>query len=87
MPCHIDAVVTLGDMFRAVEQDAELRQFLEECSWCNVAAFHGEARKSSSEPSDLAYVEIAKYFEWDEREAQEAEHAECVSDPLALGCP
>jgi hypothetical protein len=41
--CHIDADVTLGDIFRAVEQDPELVRFLQEWSWCNIDAFHSEA--------------------------------------------
>ena len=63
--CHIDADVTLGDIFRAVEQESELVRFLEEWSWCNVDGFHSEARRAARKQSDLAYTEIAKYFEWD----------------------
>jgi hypothetical protein len=70
--CHIDADVTLGDIFRAVEQDSDLARFLGHWSWCDVAAFHAEARKPPSEASDLSYIEITKDFEWNERNAQEA---------------
>jgi hypothetical protein len=69
--CHIDADVTLGDIFRAVEPAPDLVRFLEEWSWCDLDAFHTEARKPATAPSELSYIEIAKYFEWDEHEAQE----------------
>ena len=46
--CHLDADVTLGDILRAVDQDPELVRFLEEWSWCNVGAFHSEARKPAA---------------------------------------
>src|SRR5437762_9724198 len=52
--CHIDMDVTLGDIFRAVARDPELVQFLQRWSWCNVEAFHSEARKPTGAPSDLA---------------------------------
>jgi len=65
--CQIDADVTLGDIFRAVEQDPQLVRFLQEWSWCNVDAFHLEARKPTGKRSDLAYIEIAKYFEWERK--------------------
>ncbi len=80
--CHIDAGVTLGDIFRAVEQDQELVRFLERWSWCNVKAFHSEARKpTTGKASDLLYVEIAKYFEWDDREAQEILDVSGIGEP------
>ncbi|MFN0167274.1 MAG: hypothetical protein ACKV22_12665 [Bryobacteraceae bacterium] len=79
--CHIDADVTLGDIFRAVEQDPGLVRFLEQWSWCNVEAFHSEARKPAPEASDLSYIEIAKYFEWDEHEAQENIHVSGIGKP------
>ncbi|MCC6292203.1 MAG: hypothetical protein IT164_06115 [Bryobacterales bacterium] len=69
--CHIDAGVTLGDIFHAVEQDRGLAAFLEQWSWCDLDAFHAEARKPADAASDLSYIEIAKYFKWDEHEAQE----------------
>jgi len=69
--CHIDADVTLADIFRAVEQEPELGRLLEEWSWCDLNAFHTEARKPANAVSDLSYIEIAKFFEWDEHEAQE----------------
>jgi hypothetical protein len=79
--CHIDADVRLADIFRAVEQDPELVRFLEEWSWCDLDAFHTEARKSAAAASDLSYIEIAKYFEWDEHEAQE------TIDVSGIGAP
>jgi hypothetical protein len=69
--CHIDAGVTLGDIFNSLEWDRELGQFLEEWSWCNVEAVHLEARKPAARLSGLAHIDIAKYFEWNERGAQE----------------
>jgi hypothetical protein len=65
--CHIDAGVTLADVFRAVEQDPDLVRFLEHWSWCDLDAFHSEARKPATPASDRSYIEIAKYFEWDRR--------------------
>jgi len=79
--CHIDADVTLGDIFQAVERHPELVPFLEEWSWCNVEAFHLEARMPTEKPSDLAYIEIAKYFEWDELEARETIHVSGIGEP------
>ena len=79
--CHIDADVTLGDIFRAVEQDPELVRFLQEWSWCNIDAFHSEARKPGVRATDLTCIEIAKYFEWDEREAQETIHVSGIGEP------
>jgi|SRR5579871_444097 len=78
--CHIDADVTLGDVFRGVEQDSELARFLEQWSWCNVEAFHAEARKPVTPASDLSYIEIAKYFEWGEHEAQETIHVSGIGE-------
>ena len=72
--CHIDADVTLEDIFRAVEQDPDLVRFLEQWSWCDLNAFHIEARKPATAASDLSFIEIAKYFEWDEHEALDTIH-------------
>ena len=83
--CHIDADVTLGDIFRAVEQDPELVRFLQEWSWCNLEAFHLEAQKATGKRSDLAYIEIAKYFEWDKWEAQESIHVSGIGEPCEHG--
>ena len=55
--CHIDADVTLGDIFRAVEQDLELLRFLQEWSWCNIDAFHSEARTPGVKAADLICIE------------------------------
>jgi hypothetical protein len=82
--CHVDADVTLGDIFRAVEQDPQLVLFLQEWSWCNVDAFHLEARKPTGKRSDLAYIEIAKYFEWDKWEAQETIHVSGIGEGARL---
>jgi hypothetical protein len=80
--CHIDGDVTLGDLFGAVEQDRELVRFLEAWSWCNIDAFHREAHKPAIENgSEIAYIEIAKYFEWDDLEAQETIHLSGVGEP------
>jgi hypothetical protein len=64
--------VTLGDIFQAVEHDTELAAFIEHWAWCNLSAFHSEARTPATEASELACIEIAKSFEWNAREAQEA---------------
>jgi hypothetical protein len=79
--CHIDADVTLADIFRAVEQDQDLLKFLEQWSWCDLDAFHTEARKPTTAASDLSYIEIAKYFEWDEHEAQETIDVSGIGEP------
>ena len=85
--CHIDADVTLGDIFRAVEQDSELVRFLKEWSWCSVDAFHLEARKATRKYSDLANIENTKYFEWDKWEAQETIHVSGIGEPGEHGTP
>lgn len=46
-------------------------------------AFHSEARKPATRAS--AYIEIAKYFEWDEREAQEIIDVSGVGEPNGHG--
>lgn len=79
--CHIDADVTLADIFRAVEQDPDLLRFLEQWSWCDLSAFHAEARKPATAPSDLSYIELTKYFEWDEHEAQETIDVSGIGEP------
>jgi hypothetical protein len=79
--CHIDADVTLADIFRAVEQDPDLVSFLEHWSWCDIDAFHTEARKPPTATSDLSHIEIAKYFEWDEHEAQETVDVSGIGKP------
>ena len=43
---HIDAGVTLGDIFHAVVQDPGLVTFLEQWSRCDLEAFHSEARET-----------------------------------------
>jgi hypothetical protein len=79
--CHIDSGVTLSDIFHAVEQDPDLVRLLEQWSWCDLEAFHSEARKPANEASDLSYIEIAKYFEWDESEAQETIDVSGIGHP------
>lgn len=83
--CHIGAGVTLGDIVRAVEQDRDLVRFLEQWSWCDVEAFHFEARKPATAISALSYIEIAKHFEWDDHEAQETIHVSGIRQPDADG--
>jgi hypothetical protein len=46
-----------------------------------VDAFHSEARKPAGKPSDLTYIEIAKYFEWDEWGAQETVDVSGIGEP------
>jgi len=79
--CHIDSDVTLGDIFRGVQQDPDLVRFLEAWAWCDLGAFHAEARKPATAASDLAYIEIAKYFQWDELEAQETVDLSGIGEP------
>ncbi len=79
--CHIDTDVTLGDIFRAVEQDPDLARFLEQWSWCDLEAFHSEARKPAAEASDLSYIEISRHFEWDQHEAQETIDVSGIGEP------
>ena len=79
--CHIDAGVTLKDIFQIVERDSELARFLEEWAWCDLEAFHLEADLPAVRQSDLAYIEVAKYFEWDETEAHETTHVSGVGEP------
>lgn len=73
-PCRIEPDVTLGDVFRAVERDRKLEQFLEVFSDCDITAFHREARQATDKPSALAFIEIAKRFEWRERGARQTIH-------------
>lgn len=56
-------------------------RFLEEWSWCDLNAFHTEARKPAPVASDLSYIEIAKYFEWDEHAAQETIDVSGIGEP------
>jgi hypothetical protein len=83
--CHIDTGVTLADVFRIVEQDPDLARFLDAWAWCDLDAFHQETRKPGTRASDLHYIEIAKYFEWDETEARETIHVSGVGDPGVHG--
>ena len=79
--CHIDSDVTLKDIFGIVAQDPELARFLETWAWCDLAAFHQEASKPAARRSDLSYIEIAKYFEWEEDEAHETTDVSGVGEP------
>lgn len=79
--CHLDEGVTLADIFHAVEQDPDLVRFLERWSWCDLNAFHEEARKPAAAASDLFYIEIAKYLKWDERDAQETIEVSGIGEP------
>ncbi len=72
--CSIDPGVTLADIFEAVDRDDALKGFLAQYSWCNVDAFHREARKPVQGPPnlpDLEYIEISKCLEFDDDGAQE----------------
>jgi hypothetical protein len=79
--CYIDAGVTLGDIFRTVEQDPELLSFLEQWSWCDVEAFHSEARKPAIKAFELSCIEVSKHFEWDKPEAQETIDVSGIGEP------
>lgn len=67
--CRLDLGVTLGDIFNAVEQHSDLKAFIGMYSWCNMDAFHKEAKHSPLHKSNLEYLEISRYFEdgstWD----------------------
>jgi hypothetical protein len=67
--CRLDLGVTLGDIFDAVEQHPDLKAFIGMYSWCNMNAFHKEAKREPLKKSDLEYLEISRYFEdgttWD----------------------
>lgn len=62
--CHINSDTTLGDIFSAVERDRPLAAFMAAYSWCDVKAFHAEAKRPCLTPSDLHFIEISKHFEW-----------------------
>jgi hypothetical protein len=64
--CAIDFGVTLGEVFEAVDRDSQLKEFLGGYSWCDMDAFHQEAKLSSAKASDLLYIEIASHFEFGE---------------------
>jgi hypothetical protein len=84
--CNLETGVTLGDIFRFVEQDPELFRFLQVWCACDVAAFHADARKpATGKDSDLACIEIAKYFEWNDRAARETIHVSGIGEPNARG--
>jgi hypothetical protein len=72
--CHIEPDVTLGDIFKAVDQDELLCFFLGEYSWCSVKAFHAEALKPSLEKSDLKYIELSKYVDLEDSCGDPGEH-------------
>lgn len=69
--CYIDSDVTLGDVFRAVAAHPELMKIVGDYSWCDMAAFHEEAVKPGKF-TDLKYLLVSKYFEFDEHEGHEA---------------
>ena len=61
--CIVEDGVTLGDIFRAVEKDPGLRDFLAIYSSCPVEAFHKEAMLPPQKPTDLTKISIAAYLE------------------------
>lgn len=73
--CHIDAGVTLGDIFHAVEQAPGLVTFLEQWSWCDLDAFHSEAQAGDRGIGSVVHRE------WDESEAQETIHVSGIGHP------
>jgi hypothetical protein len=64
--CAIDLGVTLGDIFAAVERDRPLKHFIGGYSWCDMDAFHQEAKLPSAKPSDLLYIDVSSHFEFGE---------------------
>jgi len=60
----IDPDVTLSDIFRAVESDTKLKEFLGPYSWCDMDAYHQEIKRpTSGKCDDLKCIEITSYFE------------------------
>lgn len=66
----IEPDVTLGDIFNLVN-DRALVNLIKNYSWCDVAAFHEEAKKPVATPSDLMYLELCKHIEIGDYENQE----------------
>lgn len=88
-PCTVDADVTLRDIFHAVESDPTLKFVLSEYSWCDIDAFHFEAEqplRENEQASDLAYIEIAMRFEFDQHAAQAVVDVSGVGRPDEHGC-
>lgn len=86
--CSIDPGVTLADIFDAVERDGVLKEFLRQYSWCDVDAFHTEARTPLTQPMKLPhleYIQISKYLEFDDAHAQEMLDVGGVGEPYADG--
>ena len=67
-PCTLEDI-TLGDIFKFVDNSQELQAFLGMYSWCNIKAFHDAAKKSSDEPleSVVNALEIYSYGEIHEK--------------------
>jgi hypothetical protein len=86
--CSIEAGVTLADIFDAVDRDGPLKEFLRQYSWCDVDAFHAEARAPVTQPLNLPhleYLEISKCFEFDDAHAQETLDVGGIGEPYAAG--
>lgn len=57
--CEIEEGVTLGDIFRAVEADPLLMDFIAQYSWCwAIDDFHEEAKLPKPENIDTKIIEI-----------------------------
>jgi hypothetical protein len=86
--CSIAVDVTLADIFDDVESDDALKEFLRQYSWCDVDAFHAEARIPITEPLNLPhleYIEISKCLEFDEAHAEETLDVAGMGQPYADG--
>jgi hypothetical protein len=86
--CSIDPDVTLADIFAAVERDDPLTEFLRQYSWCDVPAFHAEARAPLTQPLNLPhleYIEISKYLDFDDDHAEETVKVKGIGEPYADG--
>ncbi len=85
--CSIDPGVTLADIFNAVERDGALKEFLRQYSWCDVDAFHFEARTPVTQPLDvqLEYIEISKYLDFNDDHAEETVKVKGIGPPFGYG--
>ena len=76
--CEIEDDVTLGDIFKAVQADPDLMEFIAAYSWCGaIEKFHAQARKPhvpENEPDEdrITHLEISAYGEfWEYNKAKD----------------
>ena len=62
--CELDPDLTLGDLFRAVETDPALMEFISDYSWCPVVEFHRQAElPKSDKEGDLIELTVEAFCE------------------------